>query len=230
VIIIVALLGLLLGTVLNQLIIWQLREPGEATTSTSSGSLRWLPIVGAVSSRAWLALLVEAVTTVMAVVLWQYYGWTPRFWLLLAAALVLIDTGAIDWQVKLIDTLVMVVATVVALACAPLIIGSWSRSLFGLIAAALVFVLVFVLAKVLYPGQQAPFGLGDVYLGMFIGALLGLYRVGPALFYGMSLAGLASVGLLLMLGYKRARHIPISYGSFLCLGVLIYLLVSPFPG
>lgn len=221
----VLLLGLVLGTALNLLIAAQLRADMPQAKSVSP--LRFLPLIGSVTRRAWVSLAVELVTSVMAVVLWQQYGWSPRFWLLLAACLVLIDTAAIDWQVKLIDTLIMVAATVAAVAFAPMIVGSWVRSLQGLLAAGIVFILFFVIAKVLYPQQQAPFGLGDVYLGMFIGALVGFYNVGPALFYGMMLAGLASIGMIVVLGFAKARHIPISYGSFLCLGVLLYLTISP---
>lgn len=225
-IVLVLLLGLVLGAALNAVVALQLRD--DLPEAQRSSPLRYVPLIGPIAERSWVALVVELVTALMAVVLWQQYGWTPRFWLLLGASLVLIDTAAIDWQVKLIDTLVMVVATIVAVACAPLIVGSWVRSLQGLLAAGVVFTLFFVIAKVLYPGQQAPFGLGDVYLGMFIGALLGLYNVGPALFYGMLMAGLASVGIIVVLGFAKARHIPISYGTFLCLGVLLYLVVSPF--
>ncbi|MDP9313105.1 MAG: prepilin peptidase [Chloroflexota bacterium] len=221
----VLLLGAVLGTALNLLIAAQLR--GDLPQPEGGSPLRWVPLVGSLARRAWVGLAVELATIGMAVVLWQQHGWTPRFWLLLAASLVLIDTAAIDWQVKLIDTLIMVAATVGAVAFAPMIVGSWTRSLQGLLAAGLVFVLFFVIAKMLYPHQQAPFGLGDVYLGMFIGALVGFYNVGPALFYGMMLAGLASIGMIVVLGFARARHIPISYGSFLCLGVLLYLVVSP---
>lgn len=229
-IVFVALLGLGLGTALNQIIVRQLRSEQPAVAISPR---RWLPIVGPVMDRAWMALAVEVLTMAMAVVLWRYYGWEPRFWLLLAATLVLLDTAAIDWQVRLIDTLVMVGATVLAVVAAPWIIASqsihsWQNSLLGMLLAGFVFVFFFVAAKIIYPQQHAPFGLGDVYLGMFIGALLGLFRVGPALFYGMMLAGAASVAIVLFLGYQRARHIPIAYGSFLCLGVLLYLALEPF--
>ncbi len=220
----VLLLGLVLGAGLNALIALQLRAD---LPHSSVSPLRYVPLVGAIAQRAWLALAVELLTALMAAVLWFQYGWTPRFWLLLGACLILIDTAAIDWQVKLIDTLVMVAGTIVVVICAPLIVGSWARSLQGLFAAGVVFILFFLFAKVLYPQQQAPFGLGDVYLGMFIGALLGLYNVGPALFYGMLLAGLASIGMIVVLGFAKARHIPISYGTFLCLGTLLYLVLWP---
>lgn len=226
---VLALAGLILGTLLNQIITRQLRDPEAAEAAPPSSPLRWIPVVGAIARRSWVALAVEVLAAVMAVVLWQRYGWTPRFWLLSAATLVLLDTAAIDWQVRLIDTLIMVIATVACVALGQWISGHWLLSLLGALAAGFVFVLFFVIAKILYPSQQAPFGLGDVYLGMFIGGLLGLAHVGGALLYGMVMAGLASIGIVVVLGYQRARHIPISYGSFLCLGVLIYLAIWPLP-
>lgn len=226
---VLALAGLILGTLLNHMITRQLRDPEAAEAAPPPSPLSWIPVVGAIARRSWVSLAVEVLAAVMAVVLWQRYGWTPRFWLLSAATLVLLDTAAIDWQVRLIDTLIMVIATVACVALGQWISGNWLLSLLGAIAAGFVFVLFFVIAKILYPSQQAPFGLGDVYLGMFIGALLGLAHVGGALLYGMVMAGLASVGIVVVLGYQRARHIPISYGSFLCLGVLLYLAIWPLP-
>jgi leader peptidase (prepilin peptidase) / N-methyltransferase len=229
VIAVLALCGLILGTLLNQMIARQLRDPEAPAVARPASPLRWLPVVGSIARRDWVALAVEALAAAMTVVLWQRYGWTPRFGLLLAATLVLLDTAAIDWQVRLIDTLVMVVATIACVALGGWISGSWLLSLLGALAAGFVFILFFVIAKILYPSQHAPFGLGDVYLGMFIGALLGLVHVGGALLYGMIMAGLASIGIIVVLGYQRARHVPISYGSFLCLGVLAYLAIWSLP-
>ncbi|HEY0607932.1 MAG TPA: hypothetical protein VGD58_33765 [Herpetosiphonaceae bacterium] len=226
---VLALAGLILGTLLNQVITRQLRDPEAAEAAPPSSPLRWIPVVGSIAQRAWVSLAVEVLAAVMAVVLWQRYGWTPRFWLLSAATLVLLDTAAIDWQERMIDTLIMVIATVVCVALGSWISGHWLLSLLGALAAGFVFVLFFVIAKILYPSQQAPFGLGDVYLGMFIGALLGMVHVGGALLVGMAMAGLASVGMIAVLGFQRARYIPISYGSFLCLGVLLYLAIWPLP-
>lgn len=221
------LLGLVLGVVLNTIIGWQLRKISGASAASQPLLLQRIPIIGALPQRASIMLIGVMLTTVMTAVLWQRYGWTSSFWLLLGASLVLIDTAAIDWQVRLIDTLMMLGATILAVVLAPWITGSWLASLLGLVGAGITFVIIFGLAKLLYPQQQAPFGLGDVYLGMFIGALLGLLHVGAALLYGMLLAGAASVVLIAIFGYQRARHIPLAYGSFLCIGVLLYLVLQP---
>lgn len=221
--VVAGLLGLWFGNLINWLVDRQAvteRHPPPPARSLH----HWLPVWGAVSRRDWFGLVVELLTAVTVALLYVRYGLTLRFALLLAAALLLIDTGAVDWRVKLIDVLVLLVATLIAVVTANLRGLDWSRSLLGLLTGLILFMLFFVLAKILYPGQVAPFGLGDVYLGAFIGALVGFFDLPRTLFYGMALAAIVSVGLILVLGYKRARYIPISYGSYLCLGALIQLV------
>jgi leader peptidase (prepilin peptidase)/N-methyltransferase len=216
----ILVLGLALSTLLNWFVA---RQWGNADYA------RWslMPFVGALLRRDWVALAVDVVTVAMTTALWHTYGWSARFVLLLLATVVLIHTAAVDWKVRLIDTLVMLGATLAALVFAPLLAGTWLNALLGVLVAAMVFVLLFMLARILYPGQHAPFGLGDVYLGMFIGALVGITDVGAALLYGIVLAGLASVMLLVAHGYRQARHMPIAYGAFLCMGVLLHLVLQP---
>ncbi len=215
----IVMLGLTLSTLLNWFVV---RQWGNA--DYSSWSL--VPFVSALRRRDWVALGVDVVTVAMTVALWHTYGWSVRFVVLLLAVAVLIHTAAVDWKVRLIDTLVMLGATLAALVFAPLLAGTWLNALLGVLAAATVFVVLFMLARILYPGQHAPFGLGDVYLGMFIGALVGITEVGAALLLGMLLAGLASVALLVAHGYRQARHMPIAYGAFLCMGVLLHLVLQ----
>ncbi|MBA3943805.1 MAG: hypothetical protein H0X37_04505 [Herpetosiphonaceae bacterium] len=188
----------------------------------------WLPLVGALWSHNWFALTIELLTALTTVLLFVRHGSSTHFALLWLGALVLIDTGAVDWQVKLIDVLLLLSAAAVAVASAPWRALRWDRSLEGLATALVLFLLFFVMAKLLYPGQAAPFGLGDVYLGMFIGALVGFFDLPGPLFYGMTLAALASLAMIVTLGYQRARHMPISYGTYLCLGTLIYITVGPY--
>ncbi len=214
------LLGCVLGVGLNVVIARQLwKLSADASTQTELS----LPFLGRFPQHAGMALVVIVLATIMSAALWQRYGWTANFWLLLSASLVLIDTAVIDWRVRLIDTLVLTGAMIAAVLLAPWITGSWLASLLGVLGASVVFIIIFLFARLLYPGHAAPFGLGDIYLGMFIGALLGIVHVGAALLYGMLLAGGTSLLLIAALGYRRARHIPIAYGSFLCVGTLLYL-------
>lgn len=171
-----------------------------------------------------VALLAGACCTV----LWLRWGWTPRFWLLGGAALVLIDTAAVDWQLRLIDTLLLLIAAVVAVACAPWIVegpaARWSSAI-GMLAAGGAFGLAWLAARLLYPNLAEPFGLGDVLLAAFIGALFGSQHIATALLLGIVGAGLAALALIVVCGYRRARGVALPYGTFLCLGALAYLLV-----
>ena len=218
-----AFAGLIIGNGVAWLVERQART-SESPPAVSRTALDWLPIGGAVIRRDWFTLLLELLTAATAAQLVGRFGWTVQGGLAFVAGLVLIDTGAVDWRVKLIDVLLLLVATAVALATAPLRGLTWRLSLQGLGVGFALFVFFFLLAKMMYPGKVAPFGLGDVYLGTFIGAVVGFRNLYPALFYGMALAGLASIALIMVLGYKKARYIAIPYGSYLCLGALLALL------
>jgi leader peptidase (prepilin peptidase)/N-methyltransferase len=133
----------------------------------------------------------------------------------------------------MIDTLVMVVAMFAVLLLAPLSLGlppriGWLQSLLGLLMAGIFFSFLFGLARVLFRGVAAPFGLGDVYLGAFIGALVGFVALPAALFYGIAMAGLVALVLILLRAVGRKVPQYIAYGTFLCLGALLFLATGQF--
>lgn len=218
--VLVALLGLLAGTALFQVIARQLETKPSGDWST------FVPVGGAVRERAWLRLAVELLTALMAFVVWYRYDLEWRSLYLFVASLVLIDTGAVDFKIRMIDTLVLVVATVLALAFAPLNAMTWLNSVLGLVVATVIFLFFFLLAKILFPGHAAPFGLGDVYLAAFIGTLSGLVGLSQALFYGIALAGLVAFGLIVVRATGKAVPTYIAYGTYLCLGTLLYIAVA----
>jgi leader peptidase (prepilin peptidase) / N-methyltransferase len=219
-----ALLGLIAGNLLNIRIARDVQEQPEAPQNHS-----WhdrIPIAGAVRRRDWVALTVELLSAAMAGVLVLHYGLSARSLFLFGASLVLIHTGAVDFRIRMIDTLVMVVATIVALALAPVNELRYVRSAQGLATAAAMFLFFYVLAKVMFRGVHAPFGLGDVYLAAFIGALVGFFDLTTALFYGIGLAGLVATTLLIMRAMGRPTPMYISYGTYLCLGALLFLALG----
>jgi leader peptidase (prepilin peptidase) / N-methyltransferase len=216
----IALLGLAAGSLLNRIIARQLDEPIRRLDGAWQ---HWLPLVGTIRRRDWIALTVEIASAIMAVLLVQSYGLGTRSLFLFGASLVLIDTGVIDFKIRMIDTLVLVVATVLALLLAPVNELHWVRAVAGFLLAGLMFLFFFVLAKVLFRGVDAPFGLGDVYLAAFIGALAGFYALPYALFYGMALAGGVALVLIIMRSLGRSVPMYISYGTYLCLGALFFL-------
>ncbi|MDW8147748.1 MAG: prepilin peptidase [Roseiflexaceae bacterium] len=242
-VVLVALAGLLLGALLNLVIIRLPREQGLGgwPRCTRCGQrLRWwqiIPLFGWLlqggrarcCGRRLDALypLVDLVTVATLVLLYLQHRLSISMVYSAAVAAVLIVTGAIDWQHRLIYTLPTLGATLaVVLVAFSVPFHSLLNALAGVFAAGVLFVIFYLLARLLFPAHRAPFGLGDVYLGMFIGAALGLTNLPGALLYGMLLAGVFSAILVARQRLGR-RDVPqyISYGTFLCIGALIYLLM-----
>jgi leader peptidase (prepilin peptidase)/N-methyltransferase len=67
-------------------------------------------------------------------------------------------------------------------------------------------------------------GFGDVKLVLFIGLLLGWPQTMSGIFYGVLLAGLVSVGVVI---FRRSMKGTIAYGPYLALGALIILYTLP---
>jgi leader peptidase (prepilin peptidase) / N-methyltransferase len=235
--------GLLLGALLNIVIVRlpRERELGGWPRCTRCGRpLMWwqvLPLVGWLAQGGrgrccgrrlnWLFPLVELLAAASLTTFYVRYGFGGAFSYLAFVTAVLLVTGAIDWLHRSIYTFVILGAALITLLVAQVVPAhSFTNALFGALVAGFVFAIFFVLARALFPGKAAPFGLGDVYLGIFIGAAVGLTRLGPTLFYGMLLAGVYSAAVILVRRAGRAGISEyISYGAFLCLGALGYLVL-----
>jgi leader peptidase (prepilin peptidase)/N-methyltransferase len=234
--------GLFLGTLLTIVVIRLPRERdlgGWPRCTRCGRALAWwqvLPLVGWLlqggrgrccgRSLAWLFPLIELISGVALVRFYALYGFGALFFYLAFVASVLIVTGAIDWLHRSVYTFVILGAALVALLASFTVPNhSFLNALIGTLVAGFVFVIFFVLARALFPGKSSPFGLGDVYLGLFIGAAVGFLNLMPALFYGILLAGIFSAVLIVARRLGRP-NVPeyISYGTFLCLGALGYLL------
>jgi leader peptidase (prepilin peptidase) / N-methyltransferase len=242
-IVFVFLAGLMLGALLNVVIIRLPRERhmgGWPRCTRCGQSLAWwqlLPLAGWLAqggrgrccgrSLKWLFPLVELLTGAALALFYLRYGLSVAFAYMAFVTAVLIVTGAIDWLHRSIYTLVILGGALVALIAAPVVPGhSYLIAILGALIAGFVFAFFYALARVLFPAASSPFGLGDVYLAIFIGAAVGIRNLMPALFYGMLLAGIFSA-VLLALRRSGRPNVPqyISYGTFLCLGALGYLLI-----
>src|SRR5688572_19926516 len=98
---VIALAGLALGTLLSAVILRQL-PPEHSLLGGRAGWPAWIPVAGAIRHRDWVGLVVELLTAAMAVVLWRRYGLSARTLSLLLASLVLIETGAVDFHIRMI--------------------------------------------------------------------------------------------------------------------------------
>lgn len=238
---IVFIAGLLLGSLLNLIIIRLPREDGMTgwprCTRTGAPLAWWqlLPVVGWLLQRGraadgsrlhWIYPLVELLTAGALLRFYQLYGLGPGFWYLAFVASVLIVTAAIDWLHRYIYTFVILGAALIALIAGPLAGLNWLGVLIGALVAGFSFMLLYILARALFPAHAAPFGLGDVYLAIFIGSVVGVANLAPALFYGMLMAGVVSAGIIVARRLGRDTPTYISYGSYLCLGVLLFIALG----
>ncbi|PDW04454.1 prepilin peptidase [Candidatus Viridilinea mediisalina] len=235
------LIGLGFGTLLNILIVRLPRERRllgwPRCTRTGEALLWWqlLPLVGWLLQRGrardgrslhWIHPLVELLSGLMLLRLYQLYEFTPAFFYLSFVCGVLLLTGAIDWIHRYIYTFVILGAALLALIIGPLVGMDWRNVLLGALLGGFIFLLFYLLARVLFPSTAVPFGLGDVYLAIFIGAVVGMLKLGTALFYGMAMAGVVSAGILLVRRTGRPTPTYIAYGSYLCLGVLLFIALG----
>jgi leader peptidase (prepilin peptidase) / N-methyltransferase len=241
-VIVVVIVGLFLGTLQNIVIIRLPREHdmgGWPRCTRCGRPLRWwqaLPLVGWLAQRGcgrccgrplnWLFPLIELLSGVALALFYLRYGLTIPFFYLAFVMVVLLVTGAIDWLHRSIYTFAILGSALIAL-LASLAVPSHSfvNALLGALLAGFIFMVFFLLARVLFPAKSSPFGLGDVYLAIFIGVAVGFTNLLPTLFYGILLAGIFSTVILLLRRAGRPTPDYISYGTFLCLGTLAYLLL-----
>ncbi|MFQ3661986.1 MAG: prepilin peptidase [Chloroflexaceae bacterium] len=238
---IVFLAGLALGTLLNVLIIRIPRErrllgwPRCTRTGAPLAPWQLIPVAGWLLQRGrapdgrrlhWIYPLVEVTTAVTVLRLYQLYDFGPAFFYLAFVCAVLIVTGAIDWLYRYIYTFVILGAALVVIVAGPLAGLNWLNVVLGALTGGFVFMLFYLVARLLFPGSGVPFGLGDVYLAIFIGAAVGLLNLAPALFYGMLLAGVVSAGILIARRTGRSTPTYIAYGSYLCLGTLLFIALG----
>ncbi|GIW03394.1 MAG: hypothetical protein KatS3mg059_0014 [Thermomicrobiales bacterium] len=159
-----------------------------------------------------------------------YYAlaaWRHDDWLSLSSVLVfsvpLLVILLVDLWTRLIYTSVIYAGVLSGLAFALADgVNALARSVLGLAAATLIFAGFYLLAIAMYHNTRVvPFGRGDIYLAAMIGAMVRWSEVIGALFYGIAIAGLAAVVILVTRRADRRQAMP--YGPFLCFGALLAL-------
>jgi len=137
--------------------------------------------------------------------------------------LVLIAATVTDLRARLIPNALTYPATAFALAASPLPGGiGWAPALLGTLAAGGLAMLIFLAGALLYRRADV-FGLGDVKLALFIGAVAGFPRALTALMAGIAVGGL--LGLLVLLRSRSSRE-TMPYGPALAIGAYLTLLLS----
>ena len=135
----------------------------------------------------------------------------------------LIAATVTDLRARLIPNALTYPATAFALAASPLPGGiGWAPALLGTLAAGGLAMLIFLAGALLYRRADV-FGLGDVKLALFIGAVAGFPRALTALMAGIAVGGL--LGLLVLLRSRSSRE-TMPYGPALAIGAYLTLLLS----
>jgi len=239
---IVGLLGLAVGSFLNVVIHRvprgeSLVRPGShcPKCGTEVRNRHNIPVLGWVLLRGRCAdcaapisvryPLVEAGTAALYVAVAAKFGlsWQLPAYLYLAA--VAIALAAIDIDVlRLPDAIVLPSYAIALILLLPAMIAehSWAAGLRGLIAAAALYSLYFLLA-VLHPGM----GFGDVKLALLLGLYLGWLgwsALAVGAFAGFLLGGLAGAALLLTRRAGRKTRIP--FGPYMLAGAFLAVFAA----
>jgi prepilin signal peptidase PulO-like enzyme (type II secretory pathway) len=158
---------------------------------------------------------------IVAAVVLAAFGFELGFgWLLILRsvfALVLVQVIFFDFEHRLILDRVIFPAMALAVA-ASVFNNPWWAGLATGIVAGLLFALLALVGALIFKAEAL--GFGDVKFAAFMGFLLGPLPTIQALFYGVVLAGLASIGYII---WKRSMKGTIAYGPYLAAGTLIVL-------
>lgn len=130
---------------------------------------------------------------------------------------VLVQVIFFDFEHRLILDRVMFPSMAVALVASLFNHPWWVGIASGVVAGALFLVLALVGSAIF---KAEALGFGDVKLAVFMGLLLGPLPTIQALFYGVVLAGVVSIGYII---WHRSLKGSIAYGPYLAAGALIVL-------
>lgn len=187
--------------------------PGAAATRARSFAVsrgpreRWGQRAGFAAAAAVAALLVLAALARL--------GPTPAGAFAAAVTVVLVALSAIDLRERRLPNRIVLPAATVALATQALV---FDRALECLVAAPLA---ALVLALPLVFNRRA-IGMGDVKLGLLLGAALGRDVVGALIVAGLAVGPVALT--LLLLHGAAARRATLPFGPFLALGAVTMLV------
>jgi leader peptidase (prepilin peptidase)/N-methyltransferase len=162
------------------------------------------------------SLVVEIVTPILFVFLWQRYGYTFQLFTSTLYTAILLLVTVTDLEHRLILNVVMLPSMLLALAISGLDPNiAWQIALLGGVCG---FALSYVAALV----SRGGLGGGDVTLSTFLGLILGFPLILQSLILGVFLGGVTAFLLLITRRVGLRTFIP--YGPFLTLTGWIMLI------
>jgi prepilin signal peptidase PulO-like enzyme (type II secretory pathway) len=171
--------------------------------------------------RRWQVLGPPVLTAILFGAFALHFGMGPTLLLRSVFILVLVQVIFFDFEHRLI--LDRVIFPAMALALVVSLFGHpWWAGIATGVGAGLLFLLLALAGSALLKAEAM--GFGDVKLVIFIGLLLGPLPTIQALFYGVFLAGVFSIGMIV---WQRSMKGTLAYGPFLAAGALIVLFLLP---
>ena len=150
-----------------------------------------------------------------------HFGPTPTLFVRSVFILVLVQVIFFDFEYRLIlDKVIfpsMVLALVVSLFKDP-----WWAGIAAGLGAGLLFLALALAGSAIFKAEAL--GFGDVKLAAFMGLLVGPLPTVQAVFYGVFMAGVVSVGIIVV---QRSLKGTLAYGPYLAAGALIVLYLLP---
>lgn len=224
-----ALVGLLMGSLLNRAGDY-LPRFASSSAALSFESTSW-PVPALwhlLTSRRslirlqrslWLGVAVELFSALLFAYLWERFGLSWRLLLLASCCSFLLLISLIDLRYHLVLNVLIYPAAVVALLLHSVPPG---RDTLTALLGGAVGLSLFSLAALVRRGGM---GVGDVKLAALIGLMVGFPQVLWALTLGILAGGIAALFLCLTGRSKIGDHMP--YAPFLCLGVMVALIYDP---
>ena len=150
-----------------------------------------------------------------------HFDMTPTLLVRSVFILVLVQVIFFDFEHRLI--LDRVIFPAMALALVVSLFGQpWWAGIAAGLGAGLLFLLLALAGSAIFKAEAL--GFGDVKLAAFMGLLLGPLPTIQALFYGVFMAGVVSVGMIV---WRRSMKGTLAYGPYLAAGAIIVLYLLP---
>ena len=172
-------------------------------------------------SRRWQVLGPPILTALLFGMFAFHFGLTPVLFVRSFFVLVLVQVIFFDFEHRLILDRVMFPSMVLALVVSLFRDPWWAGIATGL-GAGLLFLGLALAGSAIFKAEAL--GFGDVKLAVFMGLLLGPLPTVQAVFYGVFMAGVVSIGII---AWQRSLKGTIAYGPYLAAGALIVLWLLP---
>lgn len=178
------------------------------------------------------APLVEVASAIAFAFLWLRYGAQLQLGLMLLYTVIFLVVFVIDFEHRLILNTIILPSILFAALASPLSHIGWARSLLG---GAVAFVIVFgiyIFAELFSRWRKlkiegGAFGQGDIKLALFMGLVIGVPAVLPAILATILLGGVGAILFLVyqLIVYRRlAMTAAIPYGPFFCIAGWVFMV------